>query len=107
MRDSSRMLAAASAVALCAGMLVRQAAADDQTKPGVGNAAAITLAKKSPMVSSAYQFLLEQAERIRDNKLRHETLDALGNPTTCIRHRENYPNRKKTLSSRPSSARAL
>ena len=95
MRDSSRMLAAASAVALCAGMLVRQAAADDQTKPGVGNVAAITLAKKSPMVSSAYQFLLEQAERIRDNKLRHETLDALGNPTTCIRHRENLSEPQK------------
>jgi hypothetical protein len=60
------MLAAASAVALCAGMLVRQAAADDQTKPGAGNVAAITLAKRSPMVSSAYQFLLEQAERIRE-----------------------------------------
>ncbi len=95
MRDSSRMLAAASAVALCAGMLVRQAAADDQTKPGVGNVAAITLAKKSPMVSSAYQFLLEHAERIRDNKLRHETLDALGNPTTCIRHRENLSEPQK------------
>jgi len=95
MRDSARMLAAASAVALCAGMLVRQAAADDQTKPGVGNVAAITLAKKSPMVSSAYQFLLEQAERIRDNKLRHETLDALGNPTTCIRHRENLSEPQK------------
>ena len=95
MRDSSRMLAAASAVALCAGMLVRQAAADDQTKPGVGNVAAITLAKKSPMVSSAYQFLLEHAERIRDNKLRHETLDVLGNPTTCIRHRENLSEPQK------------
>src|ERR1700753_936263 len=95
MTKFSRMLATASAVLLCAGVFVKPAAADDQTKPGAGNAAAIALAKKSPMVSSAYQFLLDQAERINDNKLRRETLDALGNPSTCIRHRENLTDAQK------------
>jgi hypothetical protein len=95
MKKILRTLTAASAVALCAGMLANPASADDQTKPGAGNAAAISLAKKSPMVSSAYQFLLDQAQRINDNKLRRETLDALGNPFTCIRHRENLSETQK------------
>ena len=80
---------------LCAGIIIAggvtffaaAAAGDDQTKPAVGNAAAIALAKKSPMVQSAYQFLLEQGERIQDAQLRKETLDALGDP--CIHHRAN------------------
>ena len=78
---------------ICAGMLLSgtayagRANADDQTKPGAGNTAAIALAKKSPIVQSAYQFLLSQAQRIEDGKLRRETLDALGDP--CIRHRAN------------------
>src|SRR5215475_551027 len=90
-----RTLAATSAALLCAGMWANPAVADDQTKPGAGNAAAIALAKKSPMVSSAYQFLLDQADRINDNKLRRETLDALGNPSTCIHHRANLTDVQK------------
>jgi hypothetical protein len=78
---------------LCAGIFLAggtaffatTAAGDDQTKPGAGNAAAITLAKKSPIVQSAYQFLLDQARRIQDAQLRKETMDALGDP--CIHHR--------------------
>ena len=77
---------------ICAGIILSSgslcangACADDQTKPGAGNAAAIALAKKSPIVQSAYQFLLSQAQRIEDATLRKETLDALGD--TCIRHR--------------------
>ena len=77
---------------ICAGIILSSgtlcangAFADDQTKPGAGNAAAIALAQKSPIVQSAYQFLLSQAQRIEDATLRKETLDALGN--TCIRHR--------------------
>jgi hypothetical protein len=69
------------------------AAGDDQTKPGTGNAAAVALAKKSPIVQSAYQFILSQAERIQDAKLRKETLDALGDP--CIRHRANLSEAQK------------
>lgn len=88
-------------IMLCTGILLTGAAtilssgvlADDQTKPGAGNAAAIALAKKSPIVQSAYQFLLSQAERIQDTKLREQTLDALGNP--CIRHRANLTEAQK------------
>jgi len=87
-------------ITICAGLilagstlLARRAAADDQTKPGAGNAAAIALAKKSPIVQSAYQFLLGQAARIEDAKLRKETLDALGDP--CIHHRANLTDAQK------------
>jgi hypothetical protein len=70
------------------------AKADDQTKTGAGNAAAIELAKKSPLVRSAYQFLLSQAAKIGDDKLRKETLDALGdNP--CVKHRANLTDAQK------------
>jgi hypothetical protein len=84
----------------CAGIilsgsavLATRAVADDQTKPGAGNTAAIALAKKSPIVQSAYQFLLGQAARIEDAKLRKETLDALGDP--CIHHRANLTEAQK------------
>jgi hypothetical protein len=82
---------------LVAGLLgtAPRVSADDQTKTGAGNAAAIALAKKSPMVRSAYDFLLEQAERIKDGKLRKETLDALGNDATCVRHRANLTDAQK------------
>ena len=86
---------------ICAGMilavgttfLATRAVGHDQTKPGAGNTAAIALAKKSPIVQFAYQFLLSQAERIQDAKLRKETLDALTNP--CIRHRANLSEAQK------------
>src|SRR6266478_7824187 len=86
---------------VCAGIflacgttfLATEAAADDQTKAGGGNAAAIALAKKSPIVQSAYQFLLSQAARIQDATLRKQTLDALGEP--CIRHRANLSEAQK------------
>jgi hypothetical protein len=42
---------------------VSPAAADDQTLPGAGNATTAALAKKSPMVNSAYEFLQSQARR--------------------------------------------
>jgi hypothetical protein len=74
-------------------LLATRAAADDQTKPGAGNAAAIALAKKSPIVQSAYQFLLSQAAQIGNAKLRKETLDALGDP--CIHHRANLTDAQK------------
>ncbi len=86
---------------VCAGIflacgttfLATEAAGDDQTKPGGGNAAAIALAKKSPIVQTAYQFLLSQAARIQDAALRKQTLDALGDP--CIRHRANLSEAQK------------
>ena len=86
---------------VCAGIflacgttsLTTEAAGGDQTKPGAGNAAAIALAKKSPIVQSAYQFLLSQAARIQHATLRKQTLDALGDP--CIRHRANLGEAQK------------
>jgi hypothetical protein len=95
MKATWKLICAASAAALGITLAVQTAAADDQTKTGAGNAAAIALAKKSPMVASAYQFLLEQAERLKDNKLRKETLDALGNPQTCVHHRANLTDAQK------------
>jgi len=74
-------------------LVATRAAADDQSKPGAGNAAAIALAKKSPIVQSAYQFLLSQAAQIENAKLRKETLDALGDP--CIHHRANLTEEQK------------
>jgi hypothetical protein len=80
---------------LLGAMAVAPAVADDQTLPGAGNADAAALAKKSPMVRSAYSFLQSQAGRIKDDKLRKETLDALGNPDTCIQHRKNLTDAQK------------
>ena len=81
--------------AILAAATAASAVADDQTVPGAGNADAAALAKKSPMVNSAYQFVLAQAHRIKDNKLRTETLDALGNPDTCVHHRKNLTDAQK------------
>ncbi len=69
--------------------------AADQTVPGAGNANAATLARRSPIVQSAYDFLLDQASRIQDNQLRNQTLDAIGNPHTCVTHRAMLTDAKK------------
>ena len=63
------------------------AVAQDQTVPGAGNQDAVNLSSKSPLVQSAYQFLITQAGRINDAELRKQTLDAVTNPGTCIQHR--------------------
>jgi hypothetical protein len=61
--------------------------AADQTVPGAGNAVAAATAAASPRVSQAKRFLLDQAQRVGDRAVRAETLDILGNPRVCIRHR--------------------
>jgi len=66
-----------------------------QTQPGAGNANAIALSQKSPMVQSAFQFLISQAESLKDPKLRRQTLDAIANPHTCITHRAGVDDAKK------------
>src|SRR5467141_834181 len=71
------------------GLAVLPARAQDQTVPGAGNATAITLSNKSPMVQSAKQFLLHNINRIDDASVRAITLDAIANPTTCVAHRAN------------------
>jgi hypothetical protein len=91
MRFPSCILGATLLTALAVSPVV----ADDQTAPGAGNADAVALAKKSPMVGSAYKFLLSQAHRIKDDKLKKETLDALGNANTCIQHRKNLTDAQK------------
>lgn len=54
---------------------------------GAGNPKAIELSRGSAVIQSAYKFLIRQAQAIKDSKLREETLDAITNTSTCIRHR--------------------
>ena len=61
--------------------------AQEQSAPGAGNQRAIELSSKSRRVQQAYEYLLIQAKKIRAPHLRQETLDALANPQSCIRHR--------------------
>ncbi len=58
-----------------------------QTIPGPGNAQAIKTAENSPLVQSAFFFLLGQTEQITNSNLNTQTYDALFNPNTCILHR--------------------
>jgi len=71
------------AVALLAG----RAWAVDQTVPGAGNARAIDLANKSPMVRSARTFLSEQIGHLHNQQLRQQTENAIENTETCVWHR--------------------
>lgn len=59
----------------------------DQTIPGVGNTDATRIARKSPLVQSAYNFLAQQIEQLQDTNLKNVTRDAVTNPKTCISHR--------------------
>jgi hypothetical protein len=68
-------------------VLASQTLAADQTQPGAGNAAAVQLAHRSPLVQSAMRFLGAQVKRIRDRTLRAATLDILSNARTCVLHR--------------------
>ena len=56
---------------------------------GAGNGNAIALAKKSPAVQTAYNYLISQAQTLQDDNLRTQTLDAISNPATCVKHRAN------------------
>src|SRR5690242_17474223 len=59
----------------------------DQTVPGAGNAAAVSLSSKSPMVQSAKDFLVGRINSINNSTVRAITLDAIANPATCVAHR--------------------
>jgi hypothetical protein len=59
----------------------------DQTIPGAGNAAAMALADRSPLVKSALARIEGQIDTISDAGLRAATQDALFNPDTCVAHR--------------------
>jgi len=90
-----RSLFCVAGVVLLAVVSAPRALADDQTKPGAGNSAAIALAMRSPMVQSAHQFVISQASKIKDGQLRDETLDAIGNLHTCVKHRANLTEKQK------------
>src|SRR5262249_34513839 len=81
--------------------------AADQTVPGAGNANAAALAHRSPLVRSAFHFLLDQASRPKDAKLRKETLDAIGNPHTCVTHRAKLTDAKKDAIVQPLITQGL
>ena len=89
---SNRILARVSpvraALALLVGLgAVGNALAADQTVTGAGNAAALLVAQRSPLVQSSLRFLVSQAERIGDRNLRNNSLDFLTNAQTCALHR--------------------
>ena len=69
------------------GQAAQPARAADQTVPGAGNATAVALSSKSPMVQSAKEFLLERIKKIDNATTRAITLDAIANPSTCVAHR--------------------
>jgi hypothetical protein len=73
---------AAICVAVCSPVY-----AVDQTIPGAGNAAAMALADRSPLVKSALARIEGQISTISDAGLRAATHDALFNPDTCVTHR--------------------
>ncbi len=75
--------------------LAAPANADDQTEVGAGNEEAAQLAGGSPLVRSAERFINRQAEQIRDPALRHETVDAITNRQTCVRHRAGITTEEK------------
>ena len=66
-----------------------------QNVPGAGNGRAIVISRNSPAAKAALEFLLHQAATIHNQRLRAETLDALGNPATCVRHRAGVTNPAK------------
>lgn len=65
------------------------AVAADQTVPGAGNSTSAKIAYNSPLVQSAYSFLVKQARSLQDFQLRRATLDGVGNLSTCVTHRAN------------------
>lgn len=70
-----------------AAVLMVPSALEAQVGPGAGNEAAAQIARQSQLVKVAVEFLQGQARSLRDPKLRQETLDAISNPSTCVRHR--------------------
>jgi hypothetical protein len=75
-----------AAIALAFAALFTQSA---MAQTGAGNGNAIALAKKSPAAQIAYNFLISQAQQLKDEHLRTQTLDAISNATTCVKHRAN------------------
>src|SRR5262249_9117020 len=77
----------------CGSLPVRAA---DQTVPGAGNGAAISLSNQSPLIQSAVKLLEREIARLRNPLLKSATQDAVTNPTTCVTHRANLSDSQKT-----------
>jgi hypothetical protein len=75
------------AIAAIGLIVVSPAYAADQTIPGAGNAAAMALADRSPLVKSALARIEGQISTIADPGLRAATHDGLFNADTCVAHR--------------------
>jgi hypothetical protein len=80
------------AAAVCMTTAVRAA---DQTVAGAGNTLAGQTAARSALVQTAKQALLDRAHSIQNHDVRTATLDAIGNPATCIAHRIGVDDAKK------------
>ncbi len=64
---------------------------------GAGNELALQTSRASPLVQAAMRDILEKVRRIGDLKLRNLTLDAVGNPRTCVAHRVGVTEEVKTI----------
>lgn len=84
---ASKIPSLSLSLALAVSLGGAAALAADQTRPGAGNEDAAATAAASPRVQAAARFLLSQARRIGRARLREQTLDAIGNPRTCLAHR--------------------
>ncbi len=86
----TRLLPAA-ALALTASLTHAQepqpTAPVNQTVIGAGNGTAVATALRSPLVNTAYGFILSQISELSNARLRNQTFDAIANPATCVRHR--------------------
>src|SRR5215813_14829407 len=82
-------------VVIVLGFCFSSAQAQEQNTIGAGNQQAIELSRKSTVVQRSYRFLLSQAAKIRDPRVRKETEDAIANPKTCIQHRANLTQQDK------------
>ena len=88
MKMNKKRLGYCAVASLLIGLFnITSADAQSQSVPGGGNQNAVELSRKSPMVQSAYHFLITQAEKVGERKLRSETMDAISNTDTCVQHR--------------------
>ena len=81
-------LSSVTIIALTASLAVAASNAHaDQAVPGAGNADAIKLATRSPLVRTGRRLLAQRVDTIRDIALHAATQQALEDPGYCIAHR--------------------
>ncbi len=69
--------------------------ADDQGKPGAGNAASIQQILNAAIVQTSRSFILDTLAQVKDAKLRELTKDAIDNSKTCVTQRANLTAAKR------------